>query len=99
MLAMSIGLPTRPAKCCVASGPLYSLNDVSIQPGDMELTRTRPARLAASACVSAAIPLLAVVEIDKFRDGARLFRSGLGVLQHLVRVPARALATALRLSR
>ena len=40
--------------------------------------------------MSAAIPLLAVVDIDKFCDGARLFRSGLGGLQHLVRVPARA---------
>ena len=34
---------------------------VSIQPGEMELTRTRPARLTASAWVSAAMPPLAAV--------------------------------------
>ena len=39
MLAMSIGLPTRPAKCWEASGPSYDLDDVSIMPGERRLVR------------------------------------------------------------
>ena len=39
MFAMSIGLPTRPAKCWEASGPSYDLDDVSIQPGERRLVR------------------------------------------------------------
>ena len=38
-----------------------STYSVSIQPGEIELTRTRPERLTASACVSAEMPPLAAV--------------------------------------
>ena len=39
MFAMSIGLPTRPAKCWEASGPSYDLDDVSILPGERRIVR------------------------------------------------------------
>ena len=61
MWAMSIGLPTRPAGCCVASGPSYAVPVVSIHPGDMEFTLALPARLTAREWVSAAMPPLAAV--------------------------------------
>ncbi len=61
MFAMSMGFPTRPAGCCRASGPSYTWYAVSIHPGEMEFTRTFPAKLAARAWVSAAIPPFAAV--------------------------------------
>ena len=61
ILAMSMGVPTRPAGCCEASAPVYILYEVSIQPGEMELTRIFPARLTARAWVSAEIPPFAAV--------------------------------------
>ena len=61
MLAMSSGLPTRPAGCWSASGPVHTVSPVSIQPGEMLFTRTLPARLTAMAWVRAEMPPLAAV--------------------------------------
>ena len=55
------GFPTLPTVCCRASAPVISEPVVSIHPGEMLLTRAFPARLTASACVSAAIPPFAAV--------------------------------------
>ena len=59
--AMSRGVPTRPTGCCRASAPLIFPSAVSIQPGEMLFTRTRPERLTASAWVRALMPPLAAV--------------------------------------
>lgn len=60
---------------------------------------SRWARFAVGLCVlelagetAPAAGELDVVEVDEFRDGTRLFSSGLGGLEHLVRVPALARA-------
>ena len=54
-------IPTRWTDCCTASAPVYSIKSVSIHPGEIELTRTLPARLTANAWVNAEIPPLAAV--------------------------------------
>ena len=59
--AMSWGVPTRPAGCCFSSAPKNWDPVVSIQPGEMELTRALSRRLTAKAWVRAAIPPLAAV--------------------------------------
>ena len=59
--AMSSGVPTLPAGCCAASGPVYTVPSVSIQPGEMLFTRAFSRRVTASACVSAAMPPFAAV--------------------------------------
>ena len=61
ILAISKGFPTLLTGCCNISEPSNFELVVSIHPGEMELTLTRPDNDTANACVNACIPPLLAV--------------------------------------